>query len=184
MPYSLCRCHKAPQHRRNIPRVPGSPSAIFRWLKFKLILWACRDSSDVLGLVLALHSMRISRAVPTLREVLAVHPTACCTLRTCCCWWEKEQESAGNSPSLLQRSLTATTATAIACPLPCPHHRHRPFKREKKDSSARSNGDDENEYKESTRRVLGQRRQRCLKESMHANWKCQEWLVAHALQNP
>lgn len=130
------------------------------------------------GLVLVLHSMRISHTVPAPREFLAAHPTACCPLCSRC----REREGAGQRREQTFLRVCGSCEQQpppAAAPGPTSALRLSRLRR-----SAKTHKDDENENKEPTRSVLGQRRQRCLRESTHANWKWQKGPRAHASQNP
>lgn len=77
-------------------------------------------------------------------------------------------ESTGSSAELQLALVSLSTISRPSLPQQGPGCTRGKEKTEEKQGEG-----DENEYKESTRSVLGQRRQRCLKESVHANWKCQ-----------
>lgn len=120
----------------------------------------------------------ISHPVPAPEEFLAAHPRACCPLGSRCCCWEREGAGGRREQTFLRFCGSGEQQTP-----PAPGPTTGPCLSGGK-RSAKTNKDDENENKEPTRSVLGQRRQRCLRESTHANWKCQEGPRAHASQNP
>lgn len=77
-------------------------------------------------------------------------------------------ESKGSSAELQLALVALSTLSSPSLP-----HQGPGCTRGKEKTEEKQGGGDENEHKESTRSVLRQRRQRCLKESVHANWKCQ-----------